>query len=370
MNRRATALVALVGLVVGCSPGSPAEVADSTPLPDPGTDGATSLTVAEVAHFPLGRGDTGPLATDGDTVVFPMGARRGSAWDTVVAVDIEGGDRHVLARSRWPEGLINWASVSGDWVFWVDQSHLQRDGAAEVDWAIYATNLRSLKSTRIARNTGAGGPYVPVITADAETVLWSEPTARFNHFALHSWSPVEGARVVSADARINPGNVTLEGDTAIALGAPASDGHHIQGAADCWSISLNTGAAEPLTDSGRVMSCAFADGRLAWSELREPAEAAASDMGLVANPYRVWSQLPGQDPVLLSENYLSGRYVSRTESFVFFDLLDTGPTAADDAGNLAALASDAGWSWTTGPGDLFVHIRGNSLVVERIVREN
>ena len=290
-----TALVATAGCSVDHR--DPAAT-PSTPIQPTATSARlTSRAPGPVQVRPVGvlavpHSDIGPLALTGHTAVFPLTEGGGPDWDSVGVFDADADTERVVAHTDYPQGLINWAAGSGDWVAWVDQSRRQSDFDPNVLWRVHALNTGTGQQMLLASNGNRPDPFVPQVHATGDWFYWTqaEPdrTAR-EQIWTPSWAR---PRALLRHTEMTPGSESVVDQQLVYLGPAATrHGAHTVGG-DCWAVPLDrTGAPTRLTDTALAMGCAVSDtGALVWSEHIDPRTRPLPDDGVLDDPYQLRTQ--------------------------------------------------------------------------------
>jgi len=368
----AAALVAgAVGLglaLAGCGSGDPSATrtppggsAASSTAPTGSASGTPSgpLAVHEVGSVAVPSGNVGPLRVGGGAVVFPFATDPAAGWTRVGLM--HAGDRTptTVARSQWPHGLVNWVAADGDWVAWVDQSAEQSDATPKVLWRVWALDTTTNQKVLLASNGRRADPYVPIVLGQDGWFFWTR--AETDRTAREQiWKPGDDAPTdLLRHVEMTPGSESVSGDRLVYLGpaATASRGHTVGG--DCWSVPVTGGTPEPLTHSALAMGCAAAGDVLTWSQHIAPDTAKMPALGLLDDPYTVWSQpLSGGRATRLHQGYVLSSPLLAGDGFVSWDpdgrrvvrSLSTDATVMLPKGSVSirSAASGRDLAWVTG----------------------
>jgi hypothetical protein len=259
------AVAALVA-TAGCSVGHRAPAATpSTPTQPTESARSTSRAPGPVRVRPVGviavpHSEIGPLALNGHTVVFPFTESGGPDSDSVKLFDADTHIERVVAHTAYPQGLINWAAGSGDWVAWVDQSRRQSDSEPDVLWRVHALDTRTGRQLLLASNEKRPDPFVPQVHGTGDWFYWTQ--AEPNRTAREQiWTPSWARpRSLLRHTEMTPGSESVVAEQLVYLGpAAARHGAHTVGG-DCWAVPLDrTGAPARLTDTALAMGCAVSD---------------------------------------------------------------------------------------------------------------
>ena len=322
-------VVAAGALLAGCGsgpsrPGAGAETqqhARSTDTaratsPDP----SSRIAVHRVARVPLAAADAGPLAIgvgSRTVLVTPTASDRGTSWNAVTVVDLATKSARVVARSAWPDGLINWVATTNDWVAYVDQSAEQGPDHPAVLWRVEAVNLVTGATRELATSGGAPSPHIPVVNAQDGYVLWTQAEA--DGTAQESvWDTTHRAATPTAllrHAEMTPGSATVADGAMVFLGRNGKglSGHTVGG--DCWQVPLAGGTPTPVTTTALAMACAARGHHVVWSQHADPAAPTQPADGIYDNPYALWvldTSHPGA-PVQVEEGYSSTYDIQLTD---------------------------------------------------------
>ncbi len=272
----------------------------------------------QLATLAVRGGEVGPLALDGDTVIFPLADRGSDRWGEVAAVDLRTKNQSTVARSAWPGGFINWAAGTGDWVAWVDQSHRQGDSDPNVLWRVWVTNTSSGRKRLLSTNGNMPDPFVPQVHATGGYVFWTQAEAD-RTAREYIWKAGAGApRTALRHVEMTPGSETAADGKLVYLSRAAGrhTGHTVGG--DCWAVPLDGhGPPKPLTHTALAMGCAAHAGWLVWSQHIDPTQKPLPPDGVLDDPYQiVSSKLDGSDRRTLHRGYLSTGYPVVGDGFV------------------------------------------------------
>lgn len=313
MNRGLAAIAALV-VVVSCSPSGGAP---SAARPQP-----IRLELSSPTRLDLGGVyNVNGVTLGHDRLAFPFQAERTGNSNMVVSVDLRSRVRTVVAKSEFPDGLINFVAVSGDWTVYDDQSDVRGDGAMENLWRIVAINHKTQQRRILATSGKKENPFVPYVKSHNGYVYWAmaEPDRSAR---LLLWRPEWAEpRTVLRHAEANTLDLRVDGDWMIYVGQ-AADTRDSEGS-DCWRVRLGGGTPESLTNSGLAMDCISGADRVTWTEHIDHATKNPPSDGILGNPYRLFTKEPGQESVLLNEGYFSYSQGELFGQYLVWDDMET-----------------------------------------------
>jgi hypothetical protein len=276
------------------------------------------ISLKTAAQVAIPDGDVGPMALTGDRVVYPFSESDGADWSKVGVLDVATKAQEVVARSEWPNGLINWVAGTGDWIAWVDQSQRQSYAAPRVMWRIWAKNLATGELRQLSSNGETPDPFVPQVHGQEGYLFWTQAEAdrTAREFAWEVGS--RNARSILRHVEMTPGSETATDGQLVYLSRAAGKhrGHTVGG--DCWTVPLDGHESpHPVTRTALAMGCAATDGWLVWSEHIDPNTRPLPVDGLLDNPYQiVASKLDGSEQRVLHRGYLSTGYPIVGDGFV------------------------------------------------------
>jgi hypothetical protein len=298
---------------------SAAATADtSPPSTPPAADGAPTFR----GLFDVTTNESiGPVTVDGDSIVAPMSVSRDGRWSVVGLADASNPGLRDVAQTEFDHGFINWATKSGDWIGWVDQSAEQSDQSPNVLWRVHVLNLLTADTEVIDSNGQFADPFVPRIKAQGGLFFWtraeSDGSAR-----ERLWTP-STSRVtdIFRHREMTPTSETLAGAQLVYLG-PASTphtGHTVGG--DCWAQPLAGGDPVALTHTALALGCTASGDHLVWTRHIDAEHDPVPQDGVLENPYQVLVQpLAEGEPTVLHTGYLAMGYPTASQNFTVWPL--------------------------------------------------
>lgn len=322
---RTAGIIAVLALVAtSCSAGSdrPPESAQAP--------GSTAVGLSAPTRLDLGgEYEVGVVALGQDRVAFPYDTDPSDGRSSIVSIDLASRRRTVVARSEFPDGLINFVAVSGDWTVYDDQEHLRGDGDMKTLWRIVAVNGKTHERRLLSTSGDQKDPFVPYVKSHNGYVYWAvaEPDQSAR---LLLWRPEwSEPHTVLRNAEADVLDLHVQGDSMVYVG-PAADKN--PDGADCWKVPLEGGTPTALTHSGLVMDCVADDEHVIWADHVDPEVDTPPDGMFFDDPYKLVVQRLGHEPVVVHEGYLSHSFIELFGPYVVWGDLNenTVMTRTDD----------------------------------------
>jgi len=245
-------------------------------------------------------------------LAYAFARKQNTDAKAVEVVELATEDARVVARSRWPEGLVNWVQLAGDTLIYTDQDRLPDSWDMRSKWRLYALDLVTGERTVLATSGGRAQPWLPAPHSAEGFVVWSELQNRrdlADGVRVRLWRPrwekprtlMDHAKVLMTSEQISDGQLVYIGPS----------GGKVKGyfRQDVFTVPLR-GGGEPvqLSDHNWVDWVAAADGMAVWSKRRNPRR---NDL---ADPYTHWSRpLDRSEPaVRIQRGFTSSNVVAGT----------------------------------------------------------
>jgi hypothetical protein len=263
------------GTAIKAPPPSTAQ-ASMAPTTTPSKPAATDkVRLSKVADFSGTGTSTGPMALGDGVLAYPFTTVRSSTrWDQVEAVPLSSMHRSVVARSAWPDGLIESVVVGGGWLVYVDQR--QKAGVQDQppsQWRVDAVDLATGARILLGTSGDRADPVPPYVSRTGGYVLWT-PYGTGAKLPTYDWKPGwPAARTLPIPDPAPQGGISIVGKHLVYLVDSSTPVSVAFPTGDCWEAPLSGGKAVQVTTTGLVENCVARGDDLFWSQIDDPTSA-------------------------------------------------------------------------------------------------